>query len=113
MKTVRGEVGRHRRGGVLELEAVAEDEVEAAPGEVAEARLELGRCLRLDLRDLGAELVADGEQPLVRERVPAGIAHRPRAEQRDLECRGGRCAGGRRLRREQAESTRMAVNSKR
>ena len=85
MKTVCGKVRRDSRRRVLELEAVADDEAEAAARVVAERLLELGRRLGLGLAHLGAELVANGEQPLVGRGVPAGVADRPGVQQRHLE----------------------------
>ena len=79
MKMVVGELGADPGGGVLVLEAVSEHEREAALGEVAEAFLELGRGARLDVADLGAELIADRREPLVGAGVPAAVGDRARA----------------------------------
>ena len=80
-------------GGVLELEAVTEHEIEAARREVAEAGLEVLRRLRLLVRDLRAELGVDLLEPFVRALVPAAVADRARSEQSDLE--RGRRGGAR------------------
>ena len=75
------ELGADLRGGILILESVSEHEREAALGEIAKAFLELGRGARLDVADIGAELVADGFEPGVGARVPAAVGDRARREQ--------------------------------
>src|SRR5262249_10958377 len=90
-------LGADARRRLLVLEAVAEDEVEAAAGEVAEALLELGRRARLDVADLGAELVADRLQARPGAGVPAAVGDRAGREQRHAEGRRVgrlRAAGG-------------------
>ena len=71
--------------GVLELEAVAEHEVVALASVLTEVFVELGRRLRLDVADLGAEAVADLEQPSVGAGVPRLVGDGPRCQERDFE----------------------------
>src|SRR5687768_2476311 len=81
MKLARGE------GGVLELETMSEGEVESARAEGAEAFFELGRGLRLLVRDLAAHFVFDPLQSFVRDGVPAAIVDRARGKEPDLDRR--------------------------
>ena len=72
--------------GVLELEAVAEHQVVSLASVLAEVFVELRRRLRFDVADLGAERVADLEQPPVGPGIPRLVGHRPRCEERHPEC---------------------------
>jgi hypothetical protein len=63
---------RHFKRGVLELEAVAEDDLVALARIVAERLLEGGGVLlQLDIADLGAELGFHALQRVVADAVPA------------------------------------------
>ena len=70
--------------GVLELEAVAEGEIESLRAVRAEALVELGGRLRLLMRDLGAELLLDLLQPFVGDGVPAVVVDGAGGEEADL-----------------------------
>ena len=58
----------HALRGVLELEAVADDEREALGPVLPEVLVELRRRLGLDMADLGPEGVPDPEEPIDRQR---------------------------------------------
>jgi hypothetical protein len=62
---------RHRR--ILKLEAMTEDQVEVALGEVPEALLELTRVGRLDVGHRGSQLVADPSEALEGRCVPTSV----------------------------------------
>ena len=69
---------------VLELEAVAECEVEALRAVRAEAFVDLRRRLGLLMRDLRAELAVDTLQSLVGDGVPSVVVDRAGREQTNL-----------------------------
>src|SRR5262249_35843390 len=75
------EIGTDPGGGVLELEPVAEDQLEATAGVVAEGFFEFGGGLGLDLAAFGLHGVADFYEPVVGQRVPAGVPGRSGGEQ--------------------------------
>ena len=70
---------RDARGGVLELEAVAEHEPRVLRRVGAELLLEFRRRLHLHVRDGRAQLLLDRLETVVGARVPAGVRDRARA----------------------------------
>jgi hypothetical protein len=62
--------GSNASGRVLELEAVAEDDVVTLRSVLPEVLLELGRRLRLDMARVGAKAIADGDESLVGSCIP-------------------------------------------
>src|SRR5581483_10990381 len=103
------ELGPYPGGCVLELEAMAEDEVVALRTVLAEVFLEGRRCRHLDVADVSAEGVADAKESLVGAGVPGVVGDRPWGEECDLEggltiCRGARrVAGSARCQQENVE----------
>ena len=87
-------VGGHFQRGVLEFEAVAEDDLVALAGIVAEGLFEGGRVLlQLDIADLRAKLLLDALQRVVGDAVPAFFRNAAGHEKAHLEVVGVRHAG--------------------
>ena len=76
------------RGGVLELEAVAEHEARVLRRVGAKLLLEFRRRLHLHVRDGGAQLLLDRLETVVGARVPAGVRDGPGRQERDAEAGG-------------------------